>query len=68
MTDPTPTVCKNRLHDYPTTGGYLQEHDQAARRLRKHWRNLRCPDCGLWGWEKPRLSLDISDRWYQEDR
>lgn len=42
--------CPNSLHDHPLPDGYIAASDVAAARLRKRWANVRCPDCGLYGW------------------
>lgn len=46
-------ACPNRLHDHPLPSGYLAASDVAARRLRQRWRNVRYPDCSLYGWVPP---------------
>lgn len=45
--------CPNPLHDHPLPANYNWAADEAARRLRQRWTNRKCPDCGLYGWEKP---------------
>lgn len=27
--------------------------EEAGRRIAKRWTNRKCPECGLYGWEKP---------------
>lgn len=49
----TPTDCTNRLHDHPLPTSYIAAHTEAGRRLYKGWRNKKCPECGIYGWEKP---------------
>ena len=44
-------TCPNPLHDYPLPDGYADAADEAARRIAHNWRNIRCPDCGLYGWD-----------------
>lgn len=46
-------ACPNRLHDHPLPSGYIAASEVAERRLRQRWRNRKCPECGLYGWEKP---------------
>jgi hypothetical protein len=42
--------CLNPLHDHPLPTGYIAAADVAEARLRKSWSNVKCPDCGLYGW------------------
>lgn len=53
--------CPNVLHDFPLPNGYVDASEVAARRLRQHWRNTRCPDCGLYGWMPPPFA-DVEDQ------
>lgn len=53
-------ACPNTLHDHPLPSGYVAASDVATRRLRLRWRNLRCPDCGLYGWLPPGFSKEES--------
>lgn len=46
-------ACPNRLHDHPLPAGYTQAGMEAAPRINNHWGQRRCPDCKLYGWEKP---------------
>jgi hypothetical protein len=48
-------TCANSLHDWPQARGYVDASEQAARRLRTGWRNLRCPDCHFYGWRPGRV-------------
>lgn len=48
------TTCPNELHDYPLAPGYCAASEEADERLTAKWRNLRCPDCNLYGWKPPR--------------
>lgn len=43
--------CRNELHDWPLPAGYGESFEVAEARLRNRWRNKRCPDCGIYGWE-----------------
>ena len=43
--------CPNTLHDWPLPAGYGESFEVAEARLRNRWRNKRCPNCGLYGWE-----------------
>lgn len=45
--------CANCLHEHPLPKLYIAAHTEAGRRLRAGWRNKKCPECGLHGWEKP---------------
>lgn len=45
--------CPDQAHDHPLPVGYAAAVDVAKRRLRKGWKNVRCEQCGLWGWRKP---------------
>jgi hypothetical protein len=47
---PRDTDCPNALHDHPLPAGYGEAHEVAMSRLYRGWSNLRCPDCGLYGW------------------
>lgn len=44
------TACTNGLHDWPMPSRYLASHAEATWRLRNGWRNVRCRDCGRYGW------------------
>lgn len=44
-------ACMNSLHDYPLPNGYVAASDEADDRLATKWQNLKCPDCGLYGWK-----------------
>lgn len=46
--------CPNVLHDWPLPSGFGAADETAHRRLRNGWRNLRCPECGLYGWVEGR--------------
>lgn len=50
---PRGTECPSSLHDYPLPAGYVEAQEVAARRLRKHWKNIKCKACGLYGWVPP---------------
>lgn len=54
--------CPNRLHDHPLPSGYIAASDVAQRRLRQRWRNVRCPDCGLYGWTPPAFTAVTAER------
>lgn len=56
---PRATECPNGLHDWPLPSGYVDAGMVAARRLRRRWANVQCPDCGLYGW-RPGLA-DLAD-------
>jgi hypothetical protein len=43
--------CPGSLHDFPLPSGYGDASEAAERRLRHRWRNVRCPACGLYGWQ-----------------
>ena len=45
--------CPDTLHDYPLPVGYVDRSEVAHRRLYKRWRNVRCRQCGLYGWVPP---------------
>lgn len=47
---PPVTSAPHRLHDYPLPDGYGNAAEEAARRLGHRWQNVRCPDCGTYGW------------------
>lgn len=47
---PRGTTCDNVFHNYPLPSGYTDASEVAARRLRRGWKNPRCPDCGIYGW------------------
>lgn len=42
--------CPNPLHDWPLPPGYVAASCAAEARLRARWSNLKCADCGLYGW------------------
>lgn len=42
--------CKNPLHDWPLPSGYVDAGIVAASRLYHGWHNVKCKDCGLYGW------------------
>lgn len=42
--------CPNVLHNWPLPVGYIDASEMAASRLAHGWANLKCPDCGLYGW------------------
>lgn len=44
-------ACPNPLHDWPLPQGYAECFEVADARLRARWKNKRCPDCGLYGWQ-----------------
>lgn len=44
--------CENSLHNHPLPESYIACHAEAERRLREGWWNKKCPQCGLYGWEK----------------
>ena len=43
--------CPNQLHDFPLPAGYVDASEAAGRRLQHRWRQVRCPACGLYGWQ-----------------
>jgi hypothetical protein len=45
--------CLNALHSHPLPRAYLAAHEMAEDRLAANWKNLKCPDCKLYGWEPP---------------
>jgi hypothetical protein len=45
-------ACPNALHDYPLPNGYIASAEVSAVRLAKRWGNPRCPDCGMYGWQR----------------
>lgn len=47
---PREEECENRIHNYPLPSGYTSAFEVAGRRLRRGWKNPRCPDCGIYGW------------------
>jgi hypothetical protein len=47
--------CPNRLHDWPLPSGYIEADDVARSRLGRGWKNRKCPDCRLYGWEPGRI-------------
>ncbi|MDF3280891.1 hypothetical protein [Gordonia sp. N1V] len=47
--------CPNPLHDWPLPVGYGDASEMAASRLSQGWKNLRCPDCGIYGWVQGRM-------------
>lgn len=50
-TKPGPrSECPNELHSWPLPAGYASSFEVAEARLRARWGNLRCPDCGIYGW------------------
>jgi len=49
---PRGTDCPNRLHDHPLPSSYVEADVVAHRRIAKRWSNRKCPDCGIYGWEK----------------
>lgn len=51
---PRGTDCPNALHDHPLPSGYIAAAEEAGSRLDEGWRNPKCPDCGLYGWEPGR--------------
>lgn len=50
---PRGTDCPSTLHDHPLPAGYVDAHEAAASRLYKRWKNVRCKDCGIYGWIPP---------------
>lgn len=52
---PRDTDCPNHIHDHPLPAGYVDAAEVAGRRLRNGWANVRCPDCGLYGWRPGRI-------------
>lgn len=42
--------CPNELHNDPLPTSFMAASDEAERRLEEGWDNLRCPDCGIYGW------------------
>jgi hypothetical protein len=42
--------CPNSLHDWPLPNGYVDGCEMADARLRYRWKNVKCPDCSLYGW------------------
>lgn len=66
--------CPNALHDYPLPSAYVGASEEATRRLGSRWSNVRCPDCGLYGWrpglrdaDHPRTTPTGADDTNQED-
>lgn len=52
----TRDVCPQKVHDWPLPNGYVAAQDEATRRLRKGWRNLKCKHCGRFGWAPGKLT------------
>jgi hypothetical protein len=50
--------CPNALHDWPLMPGYADSSAQAQSRIDRRWTNVRCPDCGLYGWRPGKLNED----------
>ena len=50
---PRGTDCPSSLHDRPLPSGYVDAHQEAASRLARRWRSVRCRGCGLYGWVPP---------------
>lgn len=55
-----PLLCNNDLHRYSMSGRYLQDHAMAESRFREGWKNKRCPDCRIFGWEPPAGMYELS--------
>lgn len=53
--------CPDPLHDYPLPDGYVDAAEAAERRLRHRWRNIKCPRCGLYGWQPGNPTGDACD-------
>jgi len=45
--------CRNSLHGYPLPSRYIAASYEADERLAAKWKNLKCPDCGRYGWKPP---------------
>lgn len=54
--------CPNALHDWPTPSGYIDATEEAGWRLRHQWANVKCPDCGLYGWRPGKLTAKHQPR------
>lgn len=50
---PRGTDCPEPLHDHPLPSGYVDASEEAAHRLYKRWKNVKCKRCGLYGWVPP---------------
>ena len=46
--------CPNQVHNYPLPNSFLHAADMADERLDAGWDNIPCPDCGQYGWVKPK--------------
>lgn len=44
------TECPNILHDWPLPTGYVAASMTADARLANGWNNVKCQECGLYGW------------------
>ncbi|KDE14229.1 hypothetical protein [Rhodococcus aetherivorans] len=42
--------CLNALHDWPLPLGYVDAAEVASSRLSHGWQNVKCRECGLYGW------------------
>jgi hypothetical protein len=45
--------CPGPLHDHPLPRGYCDAAEVAEDRLAEGWRNLKCRQCGRYGWKPP---------------
>lgn len=55
-------ACPNTLHDWPCPSGYVAHSEVAHARLYRRWFNVKCPDCGLYGWRPGRINPETDVR------
>lgn len=48
-------ACPDPVHDWPEPAGYVDSFEVANSRLSRRWSNVRCPQCGLYGWRPGRI-------------